>query len=105
MATTTKTKKKKVTPLDDRILIKPTKAEDKTSSGIILPEAAKEKPMTATVVAVGPGKMTDNGKRAKISVKKGDVVVYGKYSGSEIEIDGESLVIVRENELLGVIEK
>ncbi len=105
MAKTTKAKKKTITPLDDRILINPTKAEEKTASGIFLPEAAKEKPMTATVVAVGPGKMTDNGKRAKISVKKGDVVVYGKYSGNEIEIDGQTLVIVRENELLGVIEK
>ena len=105
MASTTKTKKKTITPLDDRILINPTKAEEKTASGIFLPEAAKEKPMTATVVAVGPGKLTDNGKRAKISVKKGDVVVYGKYSGNEIEIDGQTLVIVRENELLGVVEK
>ena len=81
--TATKPAKRTITPLDDRILITPTKAEEKTASGIYLPEAAKEKPMTAKVVAVGPGKMTDNGKRAKISVKKGDVVVYGKYSGND----------------------
>ena len=93
-----------VRPLEDRILIKPTAAESKTSSGIFLPESAKEKPMHGKVVAVGPGKLMDNGERVKPGVKKGDVVVYGKYAGSEIEIKSTTHLIVRESELLGVIE-
>ncbi len=106
MATATANKKKTtVKPLEDRVLVKPTEAEEKTSSGIYLPEGAKEKPMTGKVIAVGPGKLTDDGKRAEMNVKQGDVVVYGKYSGTEIEIDDEKYMILRESELLGVIEK
>ena len=106
MATATASNKKTtVKPLEDRVLVKPTPAEEKTTSGIYLPEGAKEKPMTGKVVAVGPGKLTDTGNRADMTVKKGDVVVYGKYSGTEIEIDDEKHMILRESELLGVIEK
>ena len=102
MATAT-SKKVSLKPLDDRIVLKPTEAQDKTESGIYLPEGAKEKPQTATVVAVGPGKLNDDGSRTEPSVKKGDTVVYGKYGGTEIEIGGEDLVVVRESELLGVV--
>ncbi|MEE2681061.1 MAG: co-chaperone GroES [Planctomycetota bacterium] len=93
-----------VRPLEDRILVKPTEAETQTASGIYLPESAKEKPMHGKVVAVGPGKLMDNGERVKPGVKKGDLVVYGKYAGSEIEIKSTKHLIVRESELLGVIE-
>ena len=93
-----------VKPLEDRILIKPLEAEKKTASGIYLPESAKEKPMQGTVVALGPGKLLDNGERVKPSVKKGDTVVFGKYSGTEIEIKKTPHLIMRESELLGVIE-
>lgn len=103
MATATASKTK-IRPLDDRVLIKPNQAEDKTKSGIFLPESAKEKPMLGKVVAAGPGKLDDSGNRASISVKKGDTVVYGKYAGTEIDIDGTQHMIVRESELLGVIE-
>ena len=104
MATATKSKTT-VRPLDDRILIKPDAPEEKTASGIYLPEGAKEKPMTGKVLATGPGKLTDDGKRAALGVKKGDTVVYGKYAGTEVEVDGEDLIIVRESDLLGVMEK
>ena len=103
MATATATKTK-VRPLDDRILVKPNDPEEKTKHGIYLPEGAKEKPMSGKVVAAGPGKLSDDGSRASLSVKKGDAVVYGKYSGTEIELDGNTYMIVRESELLGVIE-
>jgi chaperonin GroES len=93
-----------VRPLEDRILVKPTAAETKTSSGIFLPESAKEKPMHGKVVALGPGKLLDNGERIKPGVKKGDTVVFGKYSGSDVEINNVTHLIVRERELLGVIE-
>ena len=93
-----------VKPLEDRILIKPLEAEKKTESGIFLPESAKEKPMQGKVVAVGPGKLLDNGERVKPSVRKGDTVVYGKYSGTEIEIKNQTHLIVRESELLGLVE-
>jgi chaperonin GroES len=93
-----------VRPLEDRILIKPLEAETKTKSGIFLPESAKEKPMQGKVVSLGPGKLLDNGERVKPGVKKGDTVVYGKYSGTEVEIKNTTHLIVRESELLGVIE-
>lgn len=94
-----------VKPLEDRILIKPLEPETKTSSGIYLPETAKEKPMQGKVVATGPGKLLENGERVKPSVKKGDTVVFGKYAGTEIEIKGAPHMIMRESELLGLIEK
>lgn len=93
-----------IKPLEDRILVKPIEAETKTASGIFLPESAKEKPVRGNVIAVGPGKRLDNGKRAEMSVKKGDTVFYGKYAGTEVELKGDKLLILRENELLGVVE-
>ena len=94
-----------VRPLEDRVLIKPNNPETKTESGIYLPESAKEKPVQGTVVATGPGKLLDNGERVTPSVKKGDTVVYGKYAGTEIEIKNVKHMIMRESELLGLIEK
>ena len=93
-----------VKPLEDRVLVKPIEAETKTASGIYLPDTAKEKPVRGEVVAVGPGKRLDNGKRAEMSVGKGDTVVYGKYAGTEVEIKGVKHLILRESELLGVLE-
>lgn len=93
-----------VRPLEDRILIQPVAAETRTKSGIFLPESAKEKPMQGKVVATGPGKLLENGERVKPGVKKGDVVVYGKYAGTEVEIKNNTHLILRESELLGVIE-
>ncbi len=94
-----------VKPLEDRVLIKPNDPETKTESGIYLPETAKEKPMQGTIVAVGPGKLLDSGERVAPSVKKGDVVVFGKYAGTEIEIKNVKHMIMRESDLLGLIEK
>lgn len=93
-----------VKPLEDRIVIKPIEPETKTSSGLYLPESAKERPMQGTIVAVGPGKMLDNGQRVQPNVKKGDTVLFGKYAGTEIEIKNDTHMIMRESELLGVIE-
>ena len=95
----------KLAPLDDRVVIKQSQAEEKSAGGIILPDAAKEKPQRGKIIAVGPGKMLENGKRGEINVKKGDDVLYAKYSGNEIEIDGETYVILHEGDILGVIEK
>ena len=94
-----------VKPLEDRVLIKPSEPETKTESGLYLPESAKEKPMQGTIVAVGPGKLLDNGERVVPAVKKGDRVVFGKYAGTEIEIKNVKHMIMRESELLGLIEK
>ncbi len=93
-----------VKPLEDRVLVKPIESESKTASGIFLPETAKEKPVRGEVVAIGPGKRLDNGKRAEMSVKVGSTVVYGKYAGTEVEIKGKKHLILRESELLGVLE-
>ncbi|MDZ4829168.1 MAG: co-chaperone GroES [Phycisphaerae bacterium] len=93
-----------VRPLEDRILIKPLEPETKTASGLFLPETAKERPMQGKVVATGPGKLLDNGSRQKPLVKKGDTVVYGKYAGTEVEIKNVEHVIVRETDLLGILE-
>ena len=93
-----------VKPLEDRILIKPLEAETMTDAGLYLPESAKEKPMQGKVVAIGPGKLLDNGERIKPAVKRGDTVVFGKYAGTEIEIKGATHMIMRESELLGMIE-
>ena len=94
-----------VKPLEDRVLVKPVEEDMVTEGGIYLPETAKERPMRGTVVAVGPGKRLDNGKRAEMSIRKGDTVVYGKYAGSEIEIKGAEHLILRETEVLGVFDK
>ncbi len=93
-----------VKPLEDRILVRPMDRETQTASGIYLPESATEKPMHGEVVAVGPGKLLENGERAKPTVKAGDTVVFGRYSGTEIEIKGDAHLIVRESELLGLID-
>jgi chaperonin GroES len=95
----------KLVPLDDRVVIKQSEAEEKSAGGIILPDTAKEKPQRGKVIAVGPGKMTDEGKRSEMSVKKSDEVLYAKYIGNEVEISGEKYVILHENDILGVIEK
>ncbi len=95
----------KLRPLDDRVVIKQSEAQEKTSGGIFLPDTAKEKPQIGKVVATGPGRLLDDGKRGEMSVKKNDEVIYGKYSGNEIEIDGEKYVILRESDLLGIVEK
>jgi len=95
----------KLIPLEDRVVLKPQEAEAKTAGGIVLPDTAKEKPLIGKVIAVGPGKLMDNGQRAAMSVKKNDTVLFGKYSGSEVEVDGEDYKVLRESEILGVIEK
>ncbi len=92
----------KLKPLDDRIVVRPLAAEEKTAGGVILPDSAKEKPNKGKVVAVGPGKLTDSGDRAKPSLGKGDVVFYGKYAGTEIKVAGEELKILRESDVLAV---
>ena len=92
-----------VIPLEDRVLVKPAEQAEKTESGIYLPESSKERPVQGKVVSVGPGKLLENGKRADLSIKKGDVVVYGKYAGSEIEIKGLEHLILRESEVLGIV--
>ena len=92
-------------PLDDRVVIEQVEAEEKTAGGIVLPDTAKEKPQRGKVIATGPGKMLDSGERAKMSVAKGDDVLYAKYSGSEIEIDGTEYVILHEGDILAKLEK
>ncbi len=94
----------KLKPLSDRVIVKPLEAEEKTASGIYLPDAAKEKPTKGKVISVGPGKVDDNGNRMPLNVKAGDTIYYGKYSGNEIEVDGTKYVILRESEVLGVLE-
>ena len=93
----------KLNPLSDRIVVKAQEAEEKTASGIILPDTAKEKPQIGEVVAVGPGKTNDSGSLIKMSLKKGDKVLYGKYSGSEINIEGQDLLIMRESDILATL--
>ena len=92
-----------VKPLADRILVKPLEAEEKTKGGIIIPDNAKEKPQKGEVVAVGPGKISDNGQKIAMELKKGDKVLYGKYSGTEVTIDGQEYLIVKESDVLAVI--
>ncbi len=94
-----------IRPLHDRVVVKRLEQKEQVRGGIIIPDTAKEKPQEAEVVAVGPGKVNDEGKRAPMDVKKGDRILIGKYSGSDIKIDDEELVIVREDEILAVLEK
>jgi chaperonin GroES len=94
----------KLKPLQDRVIVKQSEAEEKTKSGILLPDTAKEKPTRGKVIAVGPGKLDDKGKPMEIGLRAGDTVYYGKYSGTDVEIDGEKLVILRESDVLGVLE-
>ncbi len=95
----------KVRPLQDRILVRRLAEEEKTKGGIIIPDTAKEKPAEGEVIAVGSGKFEDNGTVRPLAVKKGDKVLFGKYSGSDIKIDGVDHLIMREDDVLGVIEK
>ena len=97
--------KTKFRPLHDRVVVKRIDAEEKTKGGIIIPDTAKEKPQEGEVIAVGDGKRKDDGSRISLYVKEGDRVLFGKYSGSEIKIDGEEFLIMREDEILGVIER
>ena len=85
----------KLHPMSDRLVVKPTQSEEKTKSGIYIPDTAKEKPQEGKVIAVGPGKMTDEGKRIPMDVEVGDIIIYAKYGGSEIKLDEEELIIMR----------
>ncbi|HET6421358.1 MAG TPA: co-chaperone GroES [Geobacteraceae bacterium] len=91
-------------PLQDRIIVKRLEEENKTAGGILIPDTAKEKPQRGEVIAVGKGKVTEDGKTLPMDVKKGDKVLFGKYAGTEIKIDGEDYLIMREDDILGVIE-
>ena len=92
-------------PLDDRVVVEPKEAEEVTAGGIVLPDTAKEKPQRGTVIAVGPGKLLENGERGTLSVIVGDEVIYCKYSGSEVEIDGREVKILRETDILAKVVK
>jgi chaperonin GroES len=94
----------KLRPLGDRVVIQPTPREDMTKSGIVLPDTAKEKPQEGTVLAVGPGRILDDGKREQIDVKKGDKVLYAKYAGTEFKVEGDELLIVSQKDILAVVE-
>ena len=93
----------KVRPLDDRVIVETMEAEATTAGGIVLPDSAKEKPQRGKVVAVGPGRLLDNGERAQLSVAVGDEVIYGKYGGMDIEVNGEEVKIVRESDILAKV--
>jgi chaperonin GroES len=95
----------KIQPLGDRVVVSRIEEEEKTAGGIIIPDTAKEKPQEGKVVAAGPGKVGEDGKRIPLDVKKGNRVLFGKYAGTEIEIDGVEHLIMREEDILGVIEK
>ncbi|NVL91203.1 MAG: co-chaperone GroES [Desulfobacterales bacterium] len=95
----------KIRPLQDRILVKRLKEEEKTKGGIIIPDTAKEKPSEGLVVAIGKGKVSENGKQLPLDVKKNDRILFGKYSGTDIEIDGKEYLIMREDDVLCVVEK
>lgn len=94
-----------IRPMDDRVVVEVLEAEHKSAGGIVLPDAAREKPQRGRVTAIGPGKLGENGERLPMSVKKNDLVVFGKYSGSDVEVGGKELKIMRENEILLRIEK
>ncbi len=91
-----------IKPLSDRVVVKAEEAEEKTSSGLYIPDSAKEKPQRGTVVSVGPGRV-ENGTKIEMSVKEGDTVLYGKYSGTEITLDGDEYLIMRESDILGIV--
>jgi len=95
----------KLVPLEDRVVVKLVEREDKTASGIVLPDTAQEKPQMATVVATGPGKYDDNGQLVPMPVKKGDLVLFAKYSGTEVKLDGEEYLVLRATDILGVLKK
>lgn len=95
----------KIHPLADRIVVKPAVAEEKTKGGLFVPDTAKEKPVWGEVIAAGPGRTTDEGKKIPMEVKVGDKVLYGKYSGTEVTVDGEELLIMRESDVFAVMPK
>ena len=95
----------KIRPLQDRVVVRRIQEEEKSRGGIIIPDTAKEKPVEGEVIAVGSGKVMDDGKQVALDVKKGDRILFGKYAGTEVKIDGEEHLILREEEILGVIEK
>ena len=95
----------KFKPLHDRILLERLTGEEKTAGGIIIPDSAKEKPQEGKIIAVGNGKLLDDGKRVALEVKEGDVVLFGKYSGTEIKLDGKEYIILREEDVLGIVTK
>ena len=98
-------KKLNLKPLGDRLVVEPLEKEERTASGIILPETAKEKPQEGTVLAAGPGRTDDDGKRIPMDVKVGDVVLYAKYAGTEVKIDDKKLLILKESDILAIVEK
>ena len=93
-----------IQPLGDKIIVKRLEAEQKTKGGIVLPDSAKEKPREGEVIAVGPGKMTDDGKRGEMQVKKGDRILFTSYAGTEVKVDGQELLIMSESDVLAVVE-
>ena len=93
----------KIRPLADRVVVQPMDAEEKKQGGIIIPDTAKEKPQQGKIVAVGPGKISESGQKIPMEVKEGDVVLYGKYSGTEVTVDDEDLLIMRESDILAVL--
>jgi chaperonin GroES len=95
----------KLKPLADRVVVKPSKADEVTKGGIIVPDTAKEKPVWGEVIAVGPGRISDDGKLIQMEVKVGDKVLYGKYSGTEVTVDGDDLLIMRENDIFALMPK
>ena len=95
----------KLRPLDDRVVVEPVEAEEVTAGGIVLPDSAKEKPQRGIVLALGPGKLLDSGERGALSVAVGDEVIYGKYSGSDIEVEGREVKILRETDILAKVVK
>ena len=103
MATAT-AKKLKMRPLDDRVVLQPCNPEEVTAGGIVLPDSAQEKPQRGNIIATGPGKLLDNGKRGTLDVKIGDEVFYGKYAGTDVEINGQEYVILRESDILAVVK-
>ncbi len=92
-------------PLADRVIVKPMETEEITKGGIIVPDTAKEKPIEGTIVAVGPGKVTEDGKQVNLEVKEGDKVLYGKYSGTEVTVEGVEYLIMRESDIFAIIGK
>ena len=101
MATATATK---LRPLGDRVVIQPTPREEMTKSGIVLPDTAKEKPQEGKIIAAGPGRLTDEGKREPMDVKEGDTVLYAKYAGTEFKVEGDELLIVSQKDILAIVE-
>lgn len=95
----------RIRPLDDRVVVEPLEADEKTAGGILLPDTAKQKPQRGRVLAVGPGKLRDSGERSTLSVVKGDEVIYGKYSGNDIEVDNREVKILRESDILAKVVK